>query len=658
MKKKTTLITIVLSLITSVFLHAAQAPTQPFVYESQEIFHQITSEGLKISLTPEGAPTQLLNIMAFPIGEDDEDMTVKTLMKAAHKSGRPFCFILCIKKDASSPTILLADENLHSLTNLPEGTTPVGKYKLYTGGKGSCFPPDFIIQPAPPTVFIQHVPIPAPYPVAVHIPVREPYPAPYPVFFETVRTQVVTIPCKDASEATNEPAPTEHPTYPSSPTPHDTASATLQAQEMLQDKRDAELKVIAAQKAQEAARLKKIKETADLQAMKNTQEQARKMLEQQQKEQRAQQAQRDRDTAAQQKTVQEAAKQQELAQQAAAKKVAKEKAKKMATASVTTPKASASGKKKSNAAKAANDDDDDGFEKLMAQAAAFNAKLPPHQAAPASQKKRLGFGSDEASPAQGYDLPEFEAQSEGALLVPVAMNIFTPKSQADQEASMIKEINDAMESQLYVMAKELLKKITPNTPHYFVFLTNIYLNASRLLNHEEIENLMTNALKLAKDKRVDRWNRCIFYFGLALHADTYEEKETYSDLCLSCGEHVRARTYWERIQLERHDALATAPCPKGKSCPHLRTLTFVTDQQSEQRGKSVIFSDAVVMFLKLYLGPCPQIRALAPNRVLYIKNIYDKTVRLARYTQAELDEIHSLIPEDIIPLDQRVQPVE
>ena len=348
MKKKITLTALVLSLTASLSLQAAQAPLQPFGYEPQNIFHKIIGEELKISLAPEGASTQSLSIMSKPVSEDDEDMTIKMLIKAAHRSSRPFCFTLCRNADGKS-AFALADDNLRPLADLPEGFIPLGKYKLYTGGKGQCFPPDFIIQQARPTVHIQQVP--APYPVHIQVPVHIPVPAPFPVFVD----RVVTIPYSLRDRLNSvppasllvSPTPTQiekisHEfTAPQEPAvkpltsvievnEDDVAIKEIERKELRKQQkkqraeqarkdRESELGALAEQKAvkqkelmQEAAtlqeqekirtleaiRLKKIEETdTALRAESDKQEQAQKALEHQ-KKQRAEQARKDKETSA------------------------------------------------------------------------------------------------------------------------------------------------------------------------------------------------------------------------------------------------------------------------------------------------------------------------------------------------------------------------
>ena len=348
MKKKISLFITALSLTASLSLQAAQAPLQPFGYEPQNIFHKIIGEELKISLAPEGASTQSLSIMSKPVSEDDEDMTIKMLIKAAHRSSRPFCFTLCRNADGKS-AFALADDNLRPLADLPEGFIPLGKYKLYTGGKGQCFPPDFIIQQARPTVHIQQVP--APYPVHIQVPVHIPVPAPFPVFVD----RVVTIPYSLRDRLNSvppasllvSPTPTQiekisHEfTAPQEPAvkpltsvievnEDDVALKEIERKELRKQQkkqraeqarkdRESELGALAEQKAvkqkelmQEAAtlqeqekirtleaiRLKKIEETdTALRAESDKQEQAQKALEQQ-KKQRAEQARKDKETAA------------------------------------------------------------------------------------------------------------------------------------------------------------------------------------------------------------------------------------------------------------------------------------------------------------------------------------------------------------------------
>ncbi len=800
MKKKISLTAITLSLITSLSLQAAQAPTKPFTYEHQDIFHRIDSEGLKISLTPEGAPTQLVDITTNPLGEDDEDMTVKTLIKAAHKSGRPFCFIVCAKKNAASaPVIVLADDNLHPLTSFPTEVTPLEKYKLYTGGKGSCFSPDFIFEPAPPRVFLQHVP--APYPVAVPVPIRELYPAPYPVFvdrvIETVRREVVTIPYKHTSAVTHDsvpllfqpslsseatqfneegtqklqallatiqqksqaititalsaPKPIEHRTQPNSPNPHLTASseggesilrvdrilhpqdadsadllpiitsvltspddkaptispipkkkrnkkkkqsasgslaavseadeddsveqekssADLEAQERIsQEKKEAELRALAiqeeaereqekiraleaVQKAKEDARLKKIEEDATLQAIKEKREETRKALEKQQKDQRAEQARKDKEIAALKKVEQETAKQQELAQLTAAKKEAQEKAKKMgAAAAIATPKAGGSGKKKGKATAATNDDD--GFEKLMAQAAALNAKLP-RQPVPSSEKKKPS-GLEEAYVAQ--DVKSEQLKSKVFVVDTDDTVLFKPISQAEKEADMIEKINEAIDDHLYVMAKELLKNINPNSSQYFVFLMDIYINQTRLLTQDEIGHLIANARKIAKDKSVDSWHRCVLYFGLAIHTQDSELKEDFLDKCIDLDRdeiHLRAKVLKKKIVLTRHDA-ANAVCKtRNGECLHKETFLYVRALEASD----LFFVETILLKIKFLVKAlsapesCWQLTSIMksleiePRKTLI--EYYDTKVRQSDHTAEELAEINSLIPADFIP---------
>ena len=421
MKKKISLFITALSLTASLSLQAAQAPLQPFGYEPQNIFHKIIGEELKISLAPEGASTQSLSIMSKPVSEDDEDMTIKMLIKAAHRSSRPFCFTLCRNADGKS-AFALADDNLRPLADLPEGFIPLGKYKLYTGGKGQCFPPDFIIQQARPTVHIQQVPAPYPapfpvfvdraYPVPIPVEVKVPYlvdrliavdrPVAIPYFKTLPGSEKIThlsVPPLTPQIQSSQPIPEcNKPTQflqATLLTMQQKPEASSEAIKLEEDKKEAELIALPAQKTAEFKKNQKptieVPKTSeeDTQLKKN-QKKARRIIEQQQKaeqdaieqkelaqqasakiiadqQEKTEQAQKDREAAALKKTKKEEAikqqteaiKQQEIAQQASTKKAA----------TLTTPTPSVSGKKKGKATK---DNDDDAFlNKAMAENAAI-----------------------------------------------------------------------------------------------------------------------------------------------------------------------------------------------------------------------------------------------------------------------------------------------
>ena len=576
MKKTITLTPLILSLITALTSHAAQKPAN----EISTVLHHVVDKTTLEIFPAQGGPSTRIDLTTTPIGEDDEDMTLKVLMKAAHTMGLPFCFLLCASKKDSAPALVLVDKNLHLRRSLPVDLTPLQKFQLYPGGKGPCFPPDFIIVPVPAHAEEKVTSNPA---LAA--------PSTLPLVCETDNDSALQEQEKNAQEA---------------------------AQKKTKEREEQSAQAKALKKIKEDAKLKRAEQAKALQEAQATE-----------KEKRRKQAETDRARAA------------DAAQQAAAEKKAQEKSapqKKQVNNTSTSSTASAPTKKKDKSKKAAANNDHDVLDKAIAKIAALKTTLPPQQASITVPEK--------ISPAGAAS-----ADSDTVHLA--------NKMQEEKDQATIQIIGNLLKNFNYAGALRLLPTISATkSPEYWTFLMDIYTKEPHLLSLQQVADTMDNAKKLIKkEAKTHPSLKRILYFGLALHTDNYEEKEMYMDLCLRDGEHPRARTYWERIQLEHYDHFATAACPKGKDCPHLRALTFVTDQQSALRETSVIFSDAVIIFLKLYLGSCPQIRAIAPDRALYINNLYDKALRPARYTQEKLDEIHRLIPESIIPLEKRVSAI-
>ena len=247
MKKKLTLLCLILSSLLSLPLQAAQASINPFTQQQGfPLFYHISNDMFSTSLTLEGPRTPLLNIKTKPAGTE---LTFDTLMKAAHGFAHSFCFILCTAKD-SPPAVVLTNGSLEPLEPTPPGMTSWRKLVLYPGGKGYYFSPEHIIRPV---VVLKEVP--APYPVIVEKIVTIPY-----------RVTSSTVPLLPASQPKSATL--------SLPLPSAAASSQEMIIEEERKQREAELSAKAnAQHEQEKIRAaeatKKIQEAAALRALKD-----------------------------------------------------------------------------------------------------------------------------------------------------------------------------------------------------------------------------------------------------------------------------------------------------------------------------------------------------------------------------------------------------
>ena len=681
--KKITLFITALSLIASLSLQAAQAPTQPFMHEPQAIFYQTTSEGLKISLTPEGAPIHLLNIMTKPIGENDEDMTIKIFMKTAHKSYRPFCFTLCRNADGEL-AIALTDDNLHLLTDFPTGSTPLEKFKLYAGGKGVRTSPDYIFQQIQPTVLIQHVPVQVP----IHIPylVDRPYPV----------DRVVTIPYRLIKE-TPLAAPTNLSAAPitlliqSSQSIPECNKATQDLQAIPATMEQKEPNIEVAKKSAEDKQARKIakqqrtlQDRIDKAALLLQEKIVQEQEAEQAKKDAAQKASKHKQEKAQQERALEVAKKSKEEEDAQLRKIQQEKAKKnteeqraeqakkdreasaalkkATAATLTTPTPSALGNKKGKAAK---DDDEAFLKEAMAEntAIAKAALIQKALAEKALAEKTIAEATALIATISLKPAPEsaHPAKASGSNQAgPAEEGLFIPIKPKETEVIMIEKINAAMKSNNYEMAKKLLPNINQNTLQYFFFLMNIYINQANLLNQKEVESLMSIACELVKDKTAQDWHRSFFYFGLAIHTKNPQTKETLIDKCIYLDtdkKNVRALALKQKMLLERYDSINPVCKTCNGTCLHKETFLFI------QAIETIYVFHKETIFLKIKLLA----KAIsAPDSCLQLTNIikslkidprktlieyYAIQVRESLNTPEEFAEINSLIPADIIPTD-------
>ena len=672
--KKITLFITALSLIASLSLQAAQAPTQPFMHEPQAIFYQTTSEGLKISLTPEGAPIHLLNIMTKPIGENDEDMTIKIFMKTAHKSYRPFCFTLCRNADGEL-AIALTDDNLHLLTDFPTGSTPLEKFKLYAGGKGVRTSPDYIFQQIQPTVLIQHVPVQVP----IHIPylVDRPYPV----------DRVVTIPYRLIKE-TPLAAPTNLSAAPitlliqSSQSIPECNKATQDLQAIPATMEQKEPNIEVAKKSAEDKQARKIakqqrtlQDRIDKAALLLQEKIVQEQEAEQAKKDAAQKASKHKQEKAQQERALEVAKKSKEEEDAQLRKIQQEKAKKITeeqraeqakkdreasaalkkatAATLTTPTPSALGNKKGKAAK---DDDEAFLKEAMAEntAIAKAALIQKALAEKALAEKTIAEATALIATISLKPAPE--------LAYPAKASGSNQAGPAEEEIILLREINVEMEKNNYIMAKKLIKTINPNHLQYSIASMNIYLNQISLLTKDEIKNLMISAYKFTKDESVNYEDRCFLYFGLAIYTKNPIIKESLLDKCIELDRnkiHRRARSLKQKMVLERYDL--TNPLCKTCSpelCLHTKALLDVLSLEADGNFFRELLLLKITFLVKAILAPnsCLQLTStmksltIDPRKTL-IEN-YDIQVRGSEHTTEQLAEINSLIPADIIPADK------
>ena len=592
MKKRITLLIIILGLINPLTLHTASAPFYESQAEGRAISHRIEGAELKIT-NPNGAFPLALDISKKPLGEedDDDDMTIKTFMRSAHKSGQFFCFIL--GKIDNQHAVVRTDHNFYYFTSPSADFIELRRYQLKAGGTGLCFPKGYTPPAATREVIIQQVPVPyeihvpvlcpvgigMPYPVAV----ATPYPVgmPYPVYLQSPEQETSTplashpeqtAPVTSLKDRASEEQLTNHvqkeiglqvllqeltaaqkqqekihaaevaqkiveeheqkaqqqqaqqERETSARKEAEKAATLLQAEErILQEKRDAELKALAAaqeatateelektraleatQKAEQEATAKKIqKEEAKLRKTEEKTRQAEQ--EKQDKEmkarQRAEQAQRDRETSARQKAEQEEAEQQK---KVAAKKAQKEGAK--AAQKKSQPP-------KFKGAAAAHDDEDD-------------------------------------------------ALLEREMAMRIAKN---------------NTIDNAMKEKNYAKANELLRRMDPKNPRYPILLTKLHEEAPlEIFTQEELADYMTKqAPLLAHDETIDPWSRCIIFFALAAATTEKDSKEALLDHCLKLaeGQHVRARALKRMFELHRYDISNPSCKVQGSPCIHAKTVT-------------------------------------------------------------------------------------
>jgi hypothetical protein len=386
----------------------------------------------------------------------------------------------------------------------------------------------------------------------------------------------------------------------------------------------------AARRAAEETRLQKIKQEADQKEM---------------------QKKRDREAALLKKE-QEKAALQEKEREAVEKKKAD---------AAQKPKP-AQGKQRSGAAAAAKsskkDADDALLEKEIARTSALRAVLPHPQPGAAatgnSSKKRasLEFLPDLVAneDLSLYPLPDLSGALDG-------LDLFNPHEIA------MEKITDCIDEELYGAAKQLLVNIPHGTLVHTNFLTDIYNNAKSLLTPAEIEEFMRNALKFAKDKKVDSWSRSSLYFSLALHASDPDKKEEYLDRCLevdSRHQHLRAPVLKHILQLERHDAHQPTCKTKTGECIHKRMLDAVRELEAQGHYFYETTHLKISLLVKTLSGSCWQLTSLmessGKNPQQELNDFYNFAVRQRwDHTKEELDRLHQLIPVESIPLDQRHQ---
>ena len=675
MNKRITLAILAVSVLTALTAHGAQAPAGP-----PAILHHVVDNKLEIS-SMYGEPDQSLDLTTIPVGVSKR-MTLEFLMEAAYVSSRPFCFMVCTENGtASAPLIFVTDANLYPTGNLPEGFTPVGKYKLYAGGTGQKFPPHSFIAPAPPAVIFQQVPIPVPYPVEVEkirvetIPyyVKSTTPSPTalsestsPAKTELAKQGTLSSPASQVPTTTTEDlqallATMQQSTASAEPSPSTTIPPSAAANEAALSREivtkeeqavEKQAKITEEKKAQEAAEretekmraseaAKKAQEEEKLKKLR--QEQEKKLAKQQEEERRKEQARRDKEENERQKAA-TAAKAKQARETAAAAKKAKEKIK----ASEVAPTAIRNSAKKKGRANDYKTKDEDILEKAIEQAAAARATL-------AMQRAHDAASREEYPPLDQASLRGAGSES--------ATTSLSPAEQEEEET--IKEIRHAIENDLEEVAKKLLKNINPNSSQYFVFLMNIYLNESHLLTQAEVVTLMTNALIFAKNRKVDRWHRCYLYCGRALHEKDETLKEDLVDLCISLDvhqAHPRARALKTQMEIARYNSHHSICKASHGKCPHPKAFIDIEDLEEACTYYPETIALKISLLAKAASAPhsCPDLTRIvgeclktSPTNALI--SYYNTVLKKSRPTTEELAKINSIIPADIIPADELYQ---
>ena len=655
MKKKTPLLIIILGLINPLALHAASAPFYESEAEGRAISHRIEGAELKIT-NPNGAFPLALDISKKPLGEedDDDDMTIKTFMRSAHKSGQFFCFIL--GKIDNQHAVVRTDHNFYYFTSPSADFIELRRYQLKAGGTGLCFPKGYTPPAAAREIIIQHVPVLCPVGIGMPYPVA--VPTLYPVYLQSLE-QKSSTPLASHPGQTAPVASLKDHTSKEQLTNHTQKEIGLQVllqeltaaqkqqekthaaevaqktveEKILQEKRDAELAALTAaqeanaaeelekiraieatQKAEQEAAAKKIqKEEAKLRKIEKKTRQAEQ--EKQDKEtkaqQRAEQAQRDRETSARQKAEQETAEQQ--------KKATANKAQKEGTKAVQKKPR----QPKSKGAAAADDDDDALLEREMARVAALQSKTLHDQKTPQqateTRKEKISKLAQAGRAAAGAaaQFPDLTCLED-----PIGeqwdtfsfdeVDTITRNSKITKEEALVNEFFDAMTDKNHTMAKKLLEKISPKNKHYPNLLAALYAHAPlKLFTQEEFEHFIREqAPVLVKDKSIDSWSRCVLFFALAMEAKDNATKEEYLDRCIALDkniEQIRARALKRILELQRIDSIAPICKASGHSCIH--TDTFDTYNPDDDHYNDI----KEVKVLKDYLqikglsDSCPQL---------------------------------------------------
>jgi|GEM_PF-6594060 len=652
-----------------------------------------------------------------PFGEEGKRSTLAAHMSTAFDNNQPFCFMLCQTRegDSDKQIIIRTDRNLHPTCTVETPHTVLAAYRLHEDGTCRSYQPEEIqtaqtlhgspeqhVVTIPYNVYVDRpVLIPGP-PVFVPGPiVREIIDRPVPV---TVYVPVAKQPSRRRKRAQSEQVPDAAATQPAPTTPAapqhllavtpPSASSTSPVTGSTSGRATAELQkllatmVLSAQggEARQPEAPKEAAETRvddaqgstpaqpvaskDIDAVaqeplqqggaaaaseaapqtppqepktkKQEREERRKAEEARQKAQeeakkaREEQAQRDREAAAVKKAEQDA--------QKAAKKAEGRKA------APTTPapqqKAPSSSKAATSARKpdSKKSDDDAILAAAMAQAAREKAKQPTPPTEAMQQKPRK----------TARELAEQKAATAAAL-----SSMAELQSVADKELEA--RISALIQNGNFTEAKALLPQIAHLPSLHTCFMCALCNEAPEVLSDEETAAFLEKAKWISKDKTVDAWTRCNVYFVLHSAEPDEDKKDAYLEQCIRLDEdhcHDIAQGTKLLIDLNRADQRNPQCRIERGMCPHLKSFIFARNLNSV--GDLYITTAQILFktYLHAHRKSCEQMAAFVATEgkdpAKEIRDLYQTCIDLENgYDSTELALINAIIPEDVIPADQR-----